>query len=109
MRQRGLNCWEYQRCGREPGGERSSDGVCPAATADALDGCNGGANGGRACWVVTGTKCDGETSGTFEDKIHVCRKCAFFSRVEVEQSLDYEPAERLHDIYLEGRERTSAR
>jgi len=99
MRQRGLNCWDYQRCGREPEGERSCDAVCPASTADSLHGANGGTNGGRACWVVTGTLCDGQTQGSYEEKIHECRKCAFYNRVEVEQSLEYVSAPELHEMY----------
>ncbi|MDY0087540.1 MAG: hypothetical protein RBS78_03175 [Coriobacteriia bacterium] len=83
-----LDCWEYQGCGRGPGGRRTNqDGECPAASASSLDGVNGGRDGGRACWIVTGTRCGGKRSGPFEDKIHECRKCSFYARVQVEEVL----------------------
>lgn len=44
------NCREERRCGREPGGIREAElGVCPAATATAHNGINGGDNAGRYC------------------------------------------------------------
>ena len=87
-----LNCWEYQGCGREPGGRRAGElGSCPASTETELDGTHGGANGGRACWMIDDTLCGGRPSGPHEHKIHECRKCAFRSRVQVEQGMD------LHD------------
>ncbi len=93
-----LNCWEYQGCGRGPGGPRSANGGrCPASTEESLDGANGGANGGRACWVVEGTLCDGRLSGPYEEKIHVCRKCSFYARVQIEETLTLEPEEELVD------------
>jgi hypothetical protein len=46
-----MNCWQVKKCGREPGGGNEAQlGVCPAATETALQGVNGGKNGGRACW-----------------------------------------------------------
>jgi len=89
---RRLNCWEYQGCERGPGGRKSANGEqCPASTAEALDGRNSGKNGGRACWVVPGTLCDGMVSGPFEEKYHECRKCAFHARVQIEEGLELEP------------------
>lgn len=33
------NCWEFKKCGREPGGAKASElGVCPAATDASSDG-----------------------------------------------------------------------
>ena len=97
-----LNCWEYQRCGREPGGSRSSHGVCPAATTAALDGANHGSYGGRSCWVVTDTLCGGRTSGAHAEKQCECRKCSFMKRVEVEESLDYISEGALLAMYSDG-------
>lgn len=83
-----LNCWEFQGCGREPGGDRAGErGPCPASTEAALDGAHGGANGGRSCWTIDDTLCGGEPSGAHEHKIHECRKCAFHLRVQVEQGM----------------------
>ena len=102
MRRKYLNCWEYQRCGKEPGGARSSRGVCPAALETTLDGANHGNNGGRSCWVVSGTLCNGRVHGSYEDKACECRKCAFMTRVEVEESLAFESDESLLSRYAVG-------
>lgn len=96
-----LNCWEYQRCGREPGGTRSSGGACPAAAAASLDGANHGRNAGRACWIVTDTLCGGRARGTYTVKQCDCHKCAFMKRVEVEESLDFIPYGDLLTMYLD--------
>ncbi len=65
-----LNCWEFKKCGREPGGTHANDlGVCPTTQEMRLDGVHGGINAGRSCWVVTGTLCRGEVQGTFAKKI----------------------------------------
>lgn len=91
-----LNCWEYQGCGRGPNGPRTLEGgQCPASTAGALAGTHQGTCAGRSCWVVEGTMCDGAIAGPYEQKIHVCRKCAFYARVHVEQTLDIESDEDL--------------
>ncbi|MDF1542725.1 MAG: hypothetical protein RQ731_06600 [Anaerosomatales bacterium] len=91
-----LDCWEYQGCGRGPGGRRSRNGQrCPAASCDALDGANGGTNAGRACWVVADTLCSGKPCGDYERKIHECRKCSFFARVHVEEGLGDEATQEL--------------
>ena len=68
-----LNCWEFMRCKREPGGNRADkDGTCVAAMDSSYDGINCGKNAGRICWAVAGTCCGGEIQGTFAEKrIHV--------------------------------------
>jgi len=81
------NCWEVKKCGREPGGERASElGTCPAATEGAANGLNGGINGGRICWAVTGTLCGGKVQGTFAQKHASCLGCEFFSQVQDEEA-----------------------
>lgn len=86
----GLNCWEYQECGREPGGTKVSElGPCAAATEGRLDGRNGGLNGGRSCWVVPGTLCNGVVCGSFDEKYPHCRKCSFFELVQEEEGAGY--------------------
>jgi len=81
-----LNCWEFTRCGREPGGaSTSTQGVCPAASEGALDGVHGGRNSGRSCWVLAGTFCGGEVAGTAARKIESCRDCDFYKLVLVEE------------------------
>ncbi len=80
------NCWEFMKCGRQPGGNRSSIlGVCPAATEKKLDGTHNGTNAGRACWVVAGTLCKGEVQGIFAKKFHECAQCGFYVQVRQEE------------------------
>jgi hypothetical protein len=81
-----LNCWEFRKCGMEPGGPNSeSGGVCPATTQERLDGTNGGKNAGRACWVVAGTMCNGELQGAFDQKHKYCSDCEFYQVVKQEE------------------------
>ena len=81
-----MNCWEFKKCGREPGGENVSDqGVCPTATEDKADGIHGGENGGRCCWVLAGTLCKGEIQGTYAEKFVNCEKCDFYALVKEEE------------------------
>ncbi len=98
-----LNCWEYQGCGfdADRNGETDSCG-CPSVAESALDGANGGLNGGRSCWVIEGTMCDGDAAGDFEEKARTCRKCAFMQRVAVEEGLDFVDGEALVSIYKNG-------
>ncbi|MFA4829718.1 MAG: hypothetical protein WC855_09775 [Thermodesulfovibrionales bacterium] len=80
------NCWEFKKCGREPGGEKVKDlGVCAAATEKKLDGIHEGKNSGRTCWVVAGTLCKGEVQGTFAQKYKNCEKCEFYQEVRKEE------------------------
>jgi hypothetical protein len=84
-----LNCWEYEKCGREPGGaNEESLGVCPASTLEDADGYLGGKNGGRACAFVTGTFCAGTIQGTFKDKEKNCFECAFYQELQREHKAD---------------------
>ena len=82
-----MNCWEYMRCGRQPGGNKVSDfGVCPAAEENLVDGINGGNNGGRCCWAVAGTYCGGKVKGTAAMKNMNCMKCEFYRDVWREEN-----------------------
>jgi len=81
------NCWEYKKCGREPGGKRAAElGVCPAAINECLNGTHHGKNAGRSCWVVAGTFCKGEVQGNFAKKFLDCEKCEFYQLVKKEES-----------------------
>jgi hypothetical protein len=81
-----LNCWEAEECGREPGGANADAlGVCPATTAQFFDGTNCGKNGGRFCWAVAGTLCDGVIQGTFAMKATSCMHCQFYLQVVQEE------------------------
>ncbi len=81
-----LNCWEYKRCGRQPGGERAADlGICPVTTHTELSGIHGGSNAGRACWVVAGSLCGGRIQGAYAQKLHNCWRCDFMNAVKKEE------------------------
>ena len=81
------NCWEFKKCGRQPGGSKASElGTCPAATDKSCSGINGGKNGGRMCWAVTGTLCGGKVQGSFAQKRLSCTSCLFFAKVKEEES-----------------------
>lgn len=80
-----LNCWQIKRCRRGIGGSRSGElGICPAATEASADGLNGGVNGGRICWAIAGTFCDGEVQGTHSQKHGTCMTCEVYHRVQKE-------------------------
>ncbi|HEY4716662.1 MAG TPA: hypothetical protein VII00_06115 [bacterium] len=82
------NCWEILKCGLEPGGQNADKrGVCPAAIATALSGVNSGRNGGRVCWAVAGTMCNGEIQRSFEDKEFMCLDCAVFKKILKDEGL----------------------
>ena len=81
-----INCWEYKKCGREPGGAKVKElGVCPAAIEIRVNGINCGKFGGRACWAVAGTLCEGKVQGSFAIKVRDCMNCEFFKLVVAEE------------------------
>jgi hypothetical protein len=85
-----INCWEFMKCGREPGGENAEElGICPAAVYDKLDCIHGGKNAGRVCWIVAGTMCAGEVVGSFAKKYNDCRECKFYQMVKEEEDTNF--------------------
>ena len=85
-----LNCWEFKKCGRGPGGKIAGElGVCPATTDKRYDGLHGGTNGGRACWLVAGTMCKGNPQGTFALKYKDCAICDFYCMVRTEEGITF--------------------
>ncbi len=85
-----MNCWEYKKCGREPGGAKAKElGECPAALECRLDGQNSGNNGGRMCWVVKATLCGSQVQGDFYKKLGNCIKCDFLKAVYKEEGADF--------------------
>ena len=81
-----VNCWEYKKCGRQPGGTRVHDlGVCPVTTHEKLTGVHGGTSAGRACWVVAGSLCGGRIQGAYAQKLNNCWKCDFMNAVKKEE------------------------
>lgn len=82
-----INCWEFKKCGLEPGGEKSHlHGVCPAVVGDKYDKINNGHHGGRFCWFVEGTLCDGNKQEGFFEKFEHCVKCEFYLLVEKQEN-----------------------
>ncbi|WP_440950970.1 two-CW domain-containing protein [Methanosphaerula subterraneus] len=91
-----LNCWEFKKCGREPGGENASElGICPASTETLTDGVNHGKNGGRACWAISGTMCGGKVQGTFATKVGTCLNCEFYQQVQWEEKPRFETSSKI--------------
>jgi hypothetical protein len=84
-----INCWEFKKCGREPGGTRTDLGICAASVEHRLHGVHGGKHAGRACWVVAGTLCGGKEQGTFAAKYHNCEKCDFYLSVRSDEGMSY--------------------
>ncbi len=81
-----LNCWEFKKCGRESGGKNVSEfGVCPAVNEHKANEIHDGKNGGRCCWVIAGTFCEGEIQGTFAKKYDHCKQCDFYAIVKEEE------------------------
>ena len=79
------NCWEYNKCGKGPNGfNGGKTDICPAASETRLNGVHGGTNGGRACWVVAGTLCQGKVQGVFVQKYTTCQDCDFYKKVQRE-------------------------
>ncbi|HTP52963.1 MAG TPA: hypothetical protein VMK42_19895 [Anaeromyxobacteraceae bacterium] len=84
------NCWEHKKCGRQPGGPKVAElGVCPVTTSTRSNGLNHGHNGGRACWVISGSLCGGKVQGSFASKMTNCAACDFYVAVKAEEGNTY--------------------
>jgi len=84
------NCWEFKKCGRQPGGAKVAElGECPAGKEKRADGLNQGKMGGRACWVLAGTLCGGKVQGSFAQKAANCMECDFYKQVKAEEGANY--------------------
>jgi hypothetical protein len=84
------NCWEFTGCGKNISGFTSDEfGVCPAFNCKILNHVHGGMNGGRACWMVTGTMCNNKIQGSYRFKEKNCSRCDFFQLVKKEETGQY--------------------
>ncbi len=83
------NCWEFMGCGRQPGGENAREhGICLAAVDESSHGLNGGTNGGRICWTVTGHFSEARKVRCRPARdIPTCTSCLFFKKVLREQTI----------------------
>jgi signal transduction histidine kinase len=87
-----VNCWEFKKCGRQPGGNKVAElGVCRAAVESRCDGMNQGQNAGRVCWLVAGTLCGGAIQGSFAHKLSSCQECKFYQQVREEEGAKLRP------------------
>jgi methyl-accepting chemotaxis protein len=57
-----LKCWEFKKCGKE----KTRD--CVAVVE----------NAGDLCWIMTGTSCNGESQGSFAQKVGTCKQCDYY-------------------------------
>ncbi len=81
-----MNCWEFVGCGRELGGDNVEEsGVCKVVLETSADGINGGKNGGRICWAISGTFSEEKIEGYYAKKLLSCRSCSFFKKVKDEE------------------------
>jgi hypothetical protein len=84
---------------REPDGKKTRElGACPAAAETKLDGVNDGKNGGRSCWAIAGTLSEGETQGTYAQKLGNCLKYDFHAFVRSQQHGKYASTKKILDI-----------
>ncbi|MBF0296458.1 MAG: hypothetical protein HQL96_14815 [Magnetococcales bacterium] len=91
------NCWEKNKCGREPGGAKEKKlGTCPVATYALADGFLGGVNGGRACVFIVGSL---SPDSTHQCEAKDCFRCDFFNtlRKKYKNSLNIEVFNRYID------------
>jgi hypothetical protein len=90
------NCWEFMGCRKNVSGFSADEfGVCPAVTCKTLNGVHRGMNGGRACWMVTGTMCGNKIQGSYKYKAGNCSECDFFLQVKNEEGKKYVQPETL--------------
>lgn len=86
------NCWEFQKCGRQYGGEKADElGICPAAQPGPNDGKNGGKFSGRFCWAVAESLSYGKSliQGIFVLKLRNCLYCDFLKQVSKEEGENF--------------------
>ena len=71
-----MNCWEFKKCGREPGGAKSKElGPCSAYPKD-----------GNHCARLAGTLCGGVVQGSFASKLANCMNCDFYKSSNYDKS-----------------------
>jgi len=73
-----INCWDFKRCGGNVEGDRAQKLIdCPVFSESALNGINGGKNGGRSCWLIQGTFCGSRIQRSLIPKSLACKFCDF--------------------------------
>ncbi|MBF0553011.1 MAG: hypothetical protein HQK96_00470 [Nitrospirae bacterium] len=103
-----LNCWEFNKCGREPGGVKVDElGVCPVTIATSFDGLHSGTNAGRACWAVPFACGDADGKMSVASKIRKCTKCEFHHLVIKEEEKYQSALKHLKKFNKEEKEKIS--
>lgn len=89
------NCWEYNKCGREPGGINAAKlGICSTTTDTSANGINEGKNGGRICWAVAGSMGSASNHRLHTQKLISCLLCDFFKLVKKEEGDNFRISKR---------------
>ena len=70
-----MNCWEFKKCRREPGGEN----------AEKLNGVNHGNNAGRYFWKVKISEENQNSADNTLSAIMTCIECDFPIKVKAEE------------------------
>jgi hypothetical protein len=90
MEKKKSNCWDIKKCGRIPGGDAASiTGICPAYEATSFDHLNKGLNGGRTCWMVSGTYCK---SLDEKGRTIACKNCTVYQQIQEEEGVNFNPS-----------------
>ena len=85
-----INCWDFNQCGREHGGENVNKyGKCHSVQYKSFNGINGGLFGGRYCWHVSGTYQDSEPTCVQLKKVESCDVCEFYLKVKQEEGENF--------------------
>lgn len=102
------NCWEFKKCGREPGGKNVHEfGICPAVIEEKADSINSGKNGGRSCWAVAGSFCEDAGQESFAQNYTECLSCSFYNQVFEEEGKDFVSTQKIHKRILENTDNSS--
>ncbi len=83
-----LNCWEFMKCGKGASGNgNGKHRSCPIAADTSANTLNGGVNGGRICWIIAETCCNGEVQCSNLHRKSSCFSCEFRYKVSAEEGL----------------------
>lgn len=98
------NCWEENKCGREPGGKKAKKrGPCPVPTFSLADGYLGGKNGGRACMFIVGKLNQSDRKMVCDSKLEDCKQCQFYKKLKAKYKKSF--TEPLFEKYIQNAEK----
>ncbi|MCI5148900.1 MAG: hypothetical protein D3916_05850 [Candidatus Electrothrix sp. MAN1_4] len=74
-----IDCWEFKKCGREPGGKNIEKyGLCSLVVSLEDNKINNKRNGERLCWSLRESACEGIMRECCVNEIKECRQCTFY-------------------------------